>query len=479
MKHFLFIFTDQQRADTIHALGNRTIITPALDRLAGESVVFQKCYTPSPICVPARMSLLSGQYPARTGSNSNSHGRVYQGEGFYSEFTKAGWNTCAIGKMHHIPDMYVPLGFKKRLTQEELAHQKDDYWNWLRRTPYRNVFDFHGQRSELYYMPQISQLPSEVHPTQWIGDRSVEFINQCNSDEPMFLMSSFIHPHPPFAPPAPWNKLYRSAVRQSFVPEDPDSYIDLLRNGHVLHAEGISPRCVELLAAYYYACISFVDYQIGRMIGALKEKGMYEDTVIVFSSDHGELLGDYNSMGKRTMLDASSRVPLMIHLPGQCRQELRSDPCSLVDLAPTLLSLAGIPYDPVEYDGLNLFERRHDVVFSQYASGTCGEWMAAAEHDKLIYSAIGDRYYYFDSFPECRDTFDRSNPRVAALIDQLDRYMASDCCTSAETAPAVSPGRAKPLSFYSPFQDHLVTREEELARMPEGYPITLGDRPPS
>ena len=401
-KHVLMFFTDQQRYDTIHALGNDEIVTPALDQLSGDAIVYDKCYTPSPVCVPARLSMLSGQYCARTGNNTNNKAQVYNGEGFYSEFTKAGYNSCCIGKMHYYTDLYAPMGFKKRLSQEEMAHSDDDYTKWLKASPYKNVFDYNGQRTELYYIPQVSQLPMEAHPTQWVGDRSVEFIESCNPDEPMFLVSSFIHPHPPFCPPAPWNKMYRHPIRRAFQPEDRDSYEDLLRNRYTLDALGISPRRLELLNQHYYACISFVDYQVGRIIQALKDKGMYEDTIIMYSSDHGDLMGDYRSMGKRTMLDGASHIPFLLKVPGMAH-ERRTEVCSLVDVAPTLLSLCDIPYDKAEYDGVNLMDEHHDVVYSQYSSGPSATYMVASNHDKLVYSAIGDRYFYFDSFPEAHD----------------------------------------------------------------------------
>ena len=231
-KHVLLIFTDQQRRDTIHALGNDEIVTPALDSIAEDAVCFDRAYTPSPVCVPARLSMLAGQYCNRTGNNTNTKDTVYNGEGFFSEFTKAGYNTCCIGKMHYNPDLYAPLGFRTRISQEEMADPlHDDYTKWLKASPYRNVFDYHGQRTELYYVPQISQLPMEAHPTQWIGDRAVEFLENADTDsEPIFLMASFIHPHPPFAPPAPWNKMYRHPIRRAFQPEDRGSYEDLLRN---------------------------------------------------------------------------------------------------------------------------------------------------------------------------------------------------------------------------------------------------------
>ena len=102
--------------------------------------------------------------------------------------------------------------------------------------------------------------------------------------------------------------MYRSPIRRAFVPEDPDSYEDLLRNKYTTDAFGISPRRLEVLYQHYYACISFVDYQISRIIDVLKKKGIYDDTVIVFTSDHGDMMGDYGSMGKRTMLDSAKAV---------------------------------------------------------------------------------------------------------------------------------------------------------------------------
>ncbi|MBP5270292.1 MAG: sulfatase-like hydrolase/transferase [Clostridia bacterium] len=476
-KHFLLIITDQQRADTIHALGNPDIVTPALDSIAKEAIVFDRAYTPSPVCVPARCSLFAGQYCARTGNNTNNRTKVYGGEGFFSEFTKAGYNTCCIGKMHYNFDLYGKMGFRTRLTQEEMANpESDDYTKWLKNSPWKNVFDYNGQRTEMYYVPQISQLPIEAHPTQWIGDRAVEFIENCDPEaEPVFLCASFIHPHPPFCPPAPWNKMYRGLRKEPFVPDDPDSYELMMRNRYTLDAFGISPRRLELLRSYYYCCVSFVDYQIGRIVAALKERGMYDDTVIVFTSDHGEMLGDYRSMGKRTMVDAASNIPFMMKIPRR-EHEIRHDPASLVDLAPTLLSAAGIGYDPAEYDGVDLSKDSHELVFSQYCNGKAGLYMAASGYDKIVYSAVGDKWFYFDSFPDAENKFDPQNPRVAFLKKKLEEYIASDVCPERIDTPPVRPYNQPKYSFYPQSDDHEKTFAEEYARMPEGYPIRLGGK---
>ena len=188
------LFTDQQRYDTISALGNPHIQTPNLDALALDSVVFERCITPSPVCIPARLSLMSGQYPASTGCNNNNTDKIYNGSGFYKRITDCGFDSCCVGKMHYLWDPYGSIGFTKRHPQEELSAEGDEYMEYIR-AKYPWVFDYNGMRSEMYYMPQISQLPPEDHPTQWIGSRSVEYIENHDPDEPMFLFSSFIHPH--------------------------------------------------------------------------------------------------------------------------------------------------------------------------------------------------------------------------------------------------------------------------------------------
>ena len=162
-------------------------------------------------------------------------------------------------------------------------------------------------------------------------------------------------------------------------------------------------------------------------------------------------------------------------MPGH-EHEIRHDPASLVDLAPTLLSACGIGYDKDEYDGVNLFEDTHEEVYSQYANGTIGTYMVATGKDKLVYSAIGNRYFYFDSFPDAVDKYDESNPRVMELKAKLDAHMASDCCPVKDERIMQSPARQEKYSFYPPFDDHARYAEDERARMPKGYEITLGGK---
>ncbi len=472
MKHVVMFFTDQQRHDTIAALGNPAIQTPNLDALARDSVVFKNAITPSPVCVPARLSLFTGQYCARTGCNTNTKVTVYKGEGFYDCFTKAGYQSCAIGKMHHAIDPHGLMGFAERHIQEEIATPEDEYAKYIHEK-YPHVYDYNGMRSEMYYVPQISQLPAKDHPTNWIGDKSVEFIENCDPEKPMFLVSSYIHPHPPFCPPTPWNKIYRDDPPAPFAPrpEDLEDFWELIGDRCGCDRLMISPQDMCRQKNYYYACVSFVDYQVGRVIKALKDKGMYDDTLILYTSDHGDMMGDYRATGKRTMMDSSNRIPFIMHYPGQ-EPGVRLDPCSLVDVAPTMLSYAGIEYDPAEYDGIDLFGgQTHDYVYSQYGCADQGAYCITDGCNKLVYNAPTGRYFFFDTVPCEKNVYSEDNVKAQEMKVLLDAYRDSDV-NKVTSNHGESYTKRHP--HYVGRMDQPMFHDEEMAALPEGYKIDLG-----
>ena len=199
---------------------------------------------------------------------------------------------------------------------------------------------------------------------------------------------------------------------------------------------------------------------------------MYDDTLILFTSDHGECLGDYRNMGKRTMLSSASAIPFMLRVPGMSAGR-RSDPVSLVDVAPTLLSLAGVDYDPAEFDGTDVFSSTHDVVYSQYNCHEKGVYMAAGATDKLIWHGPRRQYYYFDRSPETHDLYSElcGSERVKFLKEKLDAYVAAD--TGKPDAPASGESSGWRPPFGVSRMDHTARRAEEAARIPEGYKIDL------
>jgi len=418
----LFILTDQQRFDTLGAINNPVIRTPNLDRLSREGVAFTSAYTPSPVCVPGRCSLIYGQYPYHTGCYDN--GFLFPEDGrqtFFGALTEAGYRTHGIGKCHFTREPFGLRGFQTREIQEEMVRDPntDDYLTYLHEHGFAHVSDPHGVRGEMYYVPQPAQMPAERHPTQWVGDRSLAFIEeQSSDDQPWLLYSSFIHPHPPFAPPAPWHKLYRAPLMPlPKVPADSASlqtYINRHQNRYKYRDQGIDQNLVRCIKAYYYACISFIDYQVGRMLAALEKRGQLVNTLIVYTSDHGELLGDYNCFGKRSMHDSCARIPLLARLPGRFDGGQRCDhPVSLVDITPTVLTACDASIGTHALDGVDLADvaagtTNRRAVFSQFQNAGEAIYTVVTENWKYAYSAADDQEYLFDRLGDPQETQNRA-----------------------------------------------------------------------
>lgn len=424
--NILLFFTDMQRADTVHALGNPVIRTPNLDRLVREGTAFTSAYSPCPVCIPARWCMHYGQYPGRSGLYTNGRMPDDNGRSIPAVLGEAGYLTQSIGKCHFTPDKLALRGFDNRLVQEEGCSnpEVDDYVRWLR----DNGYDYdepHGTRGEMYYTPQVSLHGEKDHPSQWIGDRTVEFVEEHSADDqPWFLFSSFIHPHPPFAPPKPWHKLYRAPyMPMPKVPPDSErlyTWINRHQNRYKYRDQGIDRNFVRLIKAYYYATISFVDYQIGRVLETLEKGGHLDNTMIVFTSDHGEYLGDYNCFGKRSMHNPASRVPMLARLPGRFEKGKVCDaPVSLVDIFPTVAAVARADVSGLELDGEDLAKTvagstERDVVFSQFGRRQKGIYMIVGRRWKYFYSAAEQREFLFDRINDPDETRNLANLSLSA-----------------------------------------------------------------
>lgn len=415
--NILHVFCDQQRFDTISALGNDTIRTPNFDRIAREGVAFTNCYSPSPVCISARCSMIYGQYPHSTGCYENTSMPTDGRQSLMGALTDAGYCTHGIGKCHFSPDLFAKRGFKTREIQEEMLDrpQRDDYMQFLWDHGYEHLTDPHGVRGQMYYIPQPAQMSAECHPTNWVGRRSAEFVrSRAERDQPWYLFSSFIHPHPPFCPPAPWHKLYR--VPEIALPKVPEScealhtWINKHQNRYKYRDRGIDKNLVRTIRAYYYACVSFIDYQVGCIMQTLEETGQGRNTLIICTADHGEHLGDYNCFGKRSMHDTGVRVPMLVRLPGRFEGGRRiSTPTSLVDVAPTILSAADASISTHRPQGVDMNEIVEDiadreVVFSQHGRGKRATYMSVSEQWKYFYSAADNQEYLFDRVNDPEET---------------------------------------------------------------------------
>ena len=403
--NILLITTDQLRADCIAAMGNPTIKTPHLDRLVREGTSFDRCYTPSPVCCPARHSLTSGKAPHITGCVDNADG-LNQSPSFMERLAVGGYQTHGAGKMHFSPEL-GDWGFESRDVSEELNTDSgnDDYSDFLKESGYEHVLDPHGLRSEFYYLPQPSQLPEKLHHSYWVADKSIDFLQQRDNSKPFLLWTSFIKPHPPFESPNPWGRLYRMhEMDEPLLPENGEehwTFWNRVQNRYK-YVEGVASNrnLARTIKAAYYGAISFVDYNVGRILDELGSE--IDNTLIIFTSDHGELLGDFGCYGKRSMLDPSARIPMIARLPGTFPENKRCEtPTTLLDLFPTFLSLSKADHSHPSAEGLSLMEAMEEsvedrIVFSQFSQNGIGLYMAASKSWKYIYSAADDKEWIFD-----------------------------------------------------------------------------------
>ena len=349
----LFIMTDQQRWDTIGALGNPLIRTPNLDRLVHRGIAFSNAYSSCPVCAPARYGIRTGRQPWTTGYYGNGMLSLSDRQnedredrcGIYlpRRMGELGYRTFGIGKFHTYP-RDEEIGFDFRLHTGE--NYRCDYARYVEENhpEYAHIEQLHGERTDMYYMPQTSALPAHLKVESWVADRAIEQISK-DDDNPYFGFVSFIGPHPPFAPPVPYNRLYDPDSMPN--PVCGDMSLDHMDEtipwmNYCIWADEISPGRARALKARYYGYISFIDDCIGRIIDAVASRKDADDTLICFFSDHGEHLGDHHGWQKESFYEASAGIPFLLSWPARLpSNKIRNELVSLVDLYGIATSEAG------------------------------------------------------------------------------------------------------------------------------------------
>jgi len=392
--NILIIMTDQHRHDCLGCCGNEQIITPNIDRLAANSVRYDNSFCTYPVCTPSRYSLISGLYVHQHRGYSN-HCTLPPGtETLPGILKQSGYKTAAVGKMHYTPT-YFDIGFEKMFLAEQNGPGRldDDYHRSLKDNDLvdRNdlvdqVHKFRKLADEEYwdsFGATLSNLPDKYHSTTWIGDKAVDEIEKWHIDKPNMMLVSFIKPHHPFDPPEKWAKMY-DPEKIKILPGWSDKCPDHDPKQAYFKNEDMTKETLKKITAYYYATITHIDFHIGRMIDVLKKRGIYDNTIIVFTSDHGEHLGFHHMLLKGGYLyDSIAKVPLIIKYPGSNRAGTSTDRLvSNVDITPTLLKLVGLK-TPKEMPGLNLLDNKNrEIVFVE--SGKLYSVMARTKKTKLI-----------------------------------------------------------------------------------------------
>lgn len=432
MTNVILIMSDQQRADSLGCTGNSLVRTPNIDALVARGAVLMDHYTPNQICSPSRATAFSGLYARHHGLAHNGIALDERLELIPHALKRNGYRTHGVGKFHFQP-ILAPAEYRMPdsnafwtlpesegwrgpfygfdtvdilIGESAAATEGGHYARWLERTAPRIAPLYRSENALAQPPADFDEIwkcavPERYHYDTWITDRACEFLATTGADTPFFLFVSYPDPHHPFSPPAPWCDLYDPAdvpmpsvtpgeldrmpsyVRQGVLtegePEDAGkSYMEFLlspgaprEQGFMTTTEGISDASMRLAIAHTYGMVSMIDAGVGRILAALKASGAEDDTVVVFTSDHGELLGDHGLLRKgpppyRQVLN----VPLIAAGPGIARGR-RNALTSHLDLKATLLELvrvSGDPGDGTSFAGLlrGDTDRAAEALFAEY-----------------------------------------------------------------------------------------------------------------
>lgn len=360
--NIIYFMADQFRGDCLGCMGNKVIRTPNIDSIAENGVCFTNGYTAAPSCTPARSGLLTGLSPWHHGMLG--YGRV--GYKYKYELPRmvrrAGYYTYGIGKMHWFPQKTLH-GFHGTLVDSsgrvESPGYISDYRNWFKlqapgKDPDATGIDWNEHREAQYAHDE------SLHPTYWTGQKAVELINNYNLDKPLMLKVSFARPHSPYDPPKAFRKMYN--IEDMPEPAVGDWAKEFAKYPMTKNAAfgDFGVQHAKKARRGYYANITFIDEQIGRVIQALKDRGIYKNSLLMFIADHGDMLGDHHHWRKTYAYEGSANIPFLMQWPQKYRTELNrgSDldhPVELRDVLPTFLDLTRQKI-PKDMDGQSLLK---------------------------------------------------------------------------------------------------------------------------
>lgn len=362
--NILWLCSDQQRFDTLGCYGNRFVQTPNLDRLASSGARFTHCFAQSPVCTSSRACMLTGRYPRTSGARQNGQ-RINPTERLISRIlADQGYNCGLVGKLHLAACEPVNGGrMEERIddgySQFHWSHDPRPCW------PDNEYIQWLSDKGVEYSTPDRKDcpwvqvgMPEEHHQTTWCAEKAIEFIRDGAAQEDPWLLSvNFFDPHHPFDPPTAYLERYLETLEEiplpDFDPEELGRRPEYLATSHkhAYNVPGLYPygelteRDHRMIRAAYWAMCDLLDVHIGRILKALESSGQLENTIVIYNSDHGELLGDHGAYLKGPHLyDCCVHVPLIFSRPGQIKAGFVSNTLvELTDMAPTLLELCGLP----------------------------------------------------------------------------------------------------------------------------------------
>ncbi len=353
--NIVFLFPDQLRWDFLGCYGADFIETPNIDRLASEGVTYERALAPHPVCMPQRAALLTGCNALTTGVISNNYwlrpDHADCGMPTFAQLlAKAGWHTSAVGKMHFIP-WDIGEGFEHRVIAEDKRHIhiEDDYHHYLAGHELRKLRGWEEPGYTEHRMASVSPIPLEHQVDVFVGREAVRHIEEVGDDRPFMMMVGFPGPHDPYNPPADQAARFAPDRMPAPLPatEDSAKLAPGLLKGHAggssrVDLSSFPDESKRLVRAHYAALIAMIDEQVGAIVAALEARGMLDNTIIVFASDHGDFVGDFGFLGKSLFFEPSMHVPLIVRGPGVPAGRREAATVAVTDLFATFLAIAGL-----------------------------------------------------------------------------------------------------------------------------------------
>ena len=376
----LLVMTDQQRWDTLSCAGGPAE-TVNIDYLAAEGTVFTHAYTATPSCIPARASLMTGMDPWHTGILGMGPGQPQCANlpnTLPAALARAGYHTQGVGKMHFHPQRSLQ-GFGHTVIDES-ARVVDpgfvsDYAAWFDRNKPADVDRYEHGIDANSWMARPYHLPEHLHATNWTASESIRFLQRRDPTRPFFLKASFARPHSPYDPPQWYFDLYGDR-------DLPEPAIGEWAGVHDVPRDAADPNAwhgrrsdaeIHRARAGYYGCVHHIDHQMGRIMRELRRQHLDDNTIVIFTADHGDMMGDHHLWRKTYAYEGSAHIPLIVRLPKSLREGIvgSSDaPVCLQDIMPTLLDAAGVDI-PDTVDGASLLPlvRGEQVPWREFVHG--------------------------------------------------------------------------------------------------------------
>ena len=408
--------------------GHPVVMTPTIEQLARTGVYYTNAYSACPTCIPARRTLMTG-LSARTHGDRvfNEYARMPRVPTLAQCFRDVGYQAYAVGKLHVYPQR-DRIGFDDVISNEEGRHHlgggADDWELYLQEQGVAGREYASGVcNNEFIVSPW--HLPEHCHPTNWAAYQMCKTIRRRDPDRPAFWYLSFVGPHQPMWPLKKYLDMYLSVEMDEPATGDWSRDYDAMpymlrkRNSTFATGPGTPPHEIDLGRRAFYACVTHIDHQVRLVIGHLREAGLLDNTIIAFTADHGEMLGDHRLWTKAYMLEGSAKVPLLISLPAgddRLPRGVKDDRLvELRDVMPTLLDLAGLDVpDTVEGQSL-LRDEPREYLYGEHYEGAMANRMIRSGRYKLIYYPAGNVVHLFDIEADPAETRNLADEPVHAV----------------------------------------------------------------